>query len=371
LLAAKPTDWTVAISYASASTCGTPSGGSGSFISSPSDINIDASDNVWFGNAQTGGNLSSIAASGAPFHCVNFDAGLNSSGGTVDSAGNIWSAGAATLYRYNPFTRVSLAFPTTVGPIAITADGSGNVYFSAVAGSIGSVYQLPGAATALTAVLPVQIASSAQAPAPNRLMPDYQGATSGVPNPVNIWVSTGTTGIAQLQPSTGIGNLNGYITNVFPTSGNSYGIAVGRGGIFASAVDTGVITQLVNNGTTYPNAGGFPISGAIVTAAGINLPKGIALDGRSNTWIPNSANGVSTASVSEINVFGGALSPSTGFQKDSSQLASSSASIVDQAGNVWVVGNGNSFITEIVGAGVPIYQPYAVGLFNGRFQTIP
>ena len=49
---------------------------------------------------------------------------------------------------------------------------------------------------------------------------------------------------------------------------------------------------------------------------------------------------------------------------------------VDQSGNVWVAGDGTStnpsnFVTEIVGGGVPIYQPYAVGLTNGRFQAIP
>ncbi len=113
------------------------------------------------------------------------------------------------------------------------------------------------------------------------------------------------------------------------------------------------------------------MSGSTVTAAGINKPTGISIDGRANIWIPNSGNGTSTGSVSQVSVFGGAISPSTGFQKTSSFLNSSSASVVDQAGNVWVIGTGNNFITEIVGEGVPIYQPYAVGLANGRFQSIP
>jgi hypothetical protein len=374
-LAGAPTDWTVGVSYASTSSCGTPTGGTGGFISSPTDINIDGADNIWFGNGQIGGNLSSISAAGAPLYCVNFEAGASSTGGTLDSftpsAGtftpNVWFAGAATMYRYNPVTKAMLAFPVTGTPLGITADGVGNVYFST---TTGSLFELPGAASASVAVAPVQISNNVGAN-PIRLMPDYQNTTAGVPNPVNIWVSSGSTFISQVKPSTAAGNLNGFITTQLPTSGSSYGLAVGRGGIFASGVDTGAISQLVNNGTTYPSAGGYPLSGSTVTAAGISSPKGIALDGRSNVWIPNSTNGSGTGSVSQVSVFGGALSPSTGFQKASAFLNSNSASVVDQAGNVWVIGAGNTFITEIVGQGVPIYAPYAVGLNNGRFQTIP
>ena len=72
-LSAVPTDWSIGVSYAStgpASACA-----SGNFISSPTDINIDGQDNVWFGNAQTGGNLSAISAAGAPLIRINSSAG--------------------------------------------------------------------------------------------------------------------------------------------------------------------------------------------------------------------------------------------------------------------------------------------------------
>ena len=49
----------------------------------------------------------------------------------------------------------------------------------------------------------------------------------------------------------------------------------------------------------------------------------------------------------------------TGFQKSTAFLSSGRASVVDQAGNVWIVGDGPSYLTEIVGAGVPMYQPAA------------
>src|SRR5206468_8120310 len=163
-----------------------PSGActTGSFISSPTDINIDAQDNVWFGNAETGGNLSAISAAGAPLFCVNFDAGASATGGTVDAnlvgpnnySPNVWFAGPSTMYRYNPNTKATLAFPVGVTPLAITPDGAGNVYFTAVAGTTGSLYMLPAGATAPAAVAPVEI-SNTIGPIPARLMADNQTAT--------------------------------------------------------------------------------------------------------------------------------------------------------------------------------------------------
>ena len=372
-LSAAPTDWTIGISYASTGTgCGT-----GSFISSPTDINIDALDNVWFGNAETGGNLSAISAAGAPLFCVNFDAGASATGGTIDAnlAGpnnynpNVWFAGPSTMYRYNPNTKATLAFPVGVTPLAITADGAGNVYFTAASGTTGSLYMLPAGATASTAVAAVQI-SNLVGPNPVRLMADNQSSTPKV-TPGNIWVSSGASFISQVSATaaTGAGILNGFLTTQYAApSGNSYGLTLNNNSdVFASAVDTGAIFQLSRSGTTwFPAGGSWPYS--TPATAGISGPTGIAVDGRSNTWIPNSL----SPSLSEISFFGpNTLSPATGFQKLPSYLNASNALAVDQAGNVWIAGTGNNFITEIVGGAVPIYQPYAVGIAVSRFQSIP
>ena len=373
-LSAAPTDWTVGISYASTGASGAC--GTGNFISSPTDINIDSLDNVWFGNAQTGGNLSAISAAGAPLFCVNFDAGASATGGTIDANlaapnnynPNVWFAGPSTMYRYNPNTKATLAFPVGVTPLAITADGAGNVYFTAVAGTTGSLYQLLGAASAAAAVAPVEI-SNTVGPNPARLMADNQSATPKA-TPGNIWVASGSNFVSQVSPTaaTGAGILNGFLTTPYAAPiGTAYGLTIDAAGdIFASAIDTNVIFQLARSGTTWSPAGGsWPFTAA---TAGVSGPKGIAVDGRANTWIPNSA----SPSISEISFFGpNPLSPSTGFQKAPSYLNASNALAVDQAGNVWVAGTGNNFITEIVGGAVPLYQPYAVGIAVNRFQSIP
>ena len=105
-------------------------------------------------------------------------------------------------------------------------------------------------------------------------------------------------------------------------------------------------------------------------AGGLNLPIGIASDSRSNVWVANSAGN----SVSEFSLAGVANSPSAGYTKDATILKNSQAFAIDISGNVWVGGDGNNFITEIVGAASPVYQPFAVGLKanpTALFQQLP
>jgi len=368
-LATQPTDWTIGVSFTSSSTCGTAST-PGGFINSPIDINIDAEDNVWIANSQTGsGNLSEISSGGIPSTCVFLGSGGSQGGATIDSAGNTWIGSGTSLYRYNNGN--ALAFPTTVTPIGVTADGLGNVYFTAVNGSVGSLYRIANAATASAAVAPVIISSNVGTH-PVRLMPDLQRA-SNITVQGNIFVTTGTTSVAEVSPSTANGNLNGFVTTTIPTTGNSYGLTLGpQNNLFVSAIDSGAITGLTESSGYTTSLSGFPFT--TPGTLGISTPTSIAVDGRLNIWIPNNTNGTGTGSVSELGSANTALglSPTTGFQKTSSYLSSGRALAVDQAGNVWVAGDGTGFITEIVGAGVPIFQPYSLGLkLGGRFQAIP
>jgi hypothetical protein len=361
--APQPIDWTIAITYSSNGTCGTPTGGTGNFINSPADINIDGSDAVWFANSQTGGNLSAITSSGQPLACVHMDAGSSNAGGVLDSSGNIWFAGGTTMYRYNQNTKQTFSFPAGVTPIAITADGLGNVYFTAATAGVGSLYQLPGAANASSVVFPLQI-SNTLGPNPARAMPDHT-ANSALGN---IWVSSGSTYVSQVTPGTGPGNLNGFVTTSVSafSAGSSYGIAVDQFNVVSTSTsDTNAANALTFNGTSWVSlGGGWPYT---ATTAGISSPTGLSVDGRGNTILPNG-----NSSFSELSLFGAnPLSPATGFQKSSTVLNGNKASVVDQAGNIWVAGSGNNFVTEILGAAVPIYQPYAVGLANGRFQQLP
>jgi hypothetical protein len=358
-LGAQPTDWTIGVFYTSSASCSV----NHNFIEFPIDINIDAQNNVWFANL-SGGNLSAISAAGAPLACV-FEEDNNTRGGAnIDAANNVWFGAGTTMYRYNPATRTSLAFPVGVAPFGLTADGAGNVYFSSTdsAGTTGSVYILPHASTVTAAVAPVLISNTVGS-VPARLMPD---ATSASPTtvPGNIWVTSNSNFVAQLSKSNAPGNLNGWITTPFSTLGNSRGVSVdSSNNIFVAATNS--ISALAHTGTTWAPANGFPFA---QLTAGISGPGGISVDGRSNIWIPN----FGQPTVSEISFAGPtALSPATGFQKDQNLFIGNVALAVDQAGNVWTAGAVNSVVTEIVGAAVPIIQPYSVAIGAGRFQSIP
>ncbi len=373
----QPTDWTIAINYTSTGTCGTPTGGTGGFINSPIGVAIDGANNVWFANSQsTSGNLSELSAAGVPTACVL--PGTGAVGGvTIDSgrnltgqpyiAPNIWVGTTDGMVRYNPATGATVTFATaTTTPLALGADGAGNVYFTQVNGSTGSLYQLPGAAIATTASQSVatQI-SNTVGPNPVSIMPDLK--TNATLN--NIWVTSGSTFVSQVAASAGGGNVNGFLTTPFTTGTNSSGLSISTGGnVYVSDATTSAVTQLQNSSGNYSTPAGFPFSG---TSAGVNGAIAIVSDPRFNIWVPNAVNGTSTGSVSEFSRGPTAISPSTGFQKAPTYLNSSNSIVIDQAGNLWIAGSGNAFLTEIVGASVPVFQPYALGLANGRFQQTP
>ena len=366
-LADTPSDWSISIAYSSDSTCGS----SGSFINAPQDINIDSSGNLWIANGQAGGNLSAISSNGTPAACV-FLGGGSSRGSTIDTQGNIWygTTAANNIYRYNPFNRSVLPYATAAAPLAVTADGLGNVYFSTT--TDGSLYEIAGAAIALTSTpgTPTSVATSLGTPA--RLMPDTTGA---------IWATSGGSYISQIAPPTATYNTtHSFLTTTFDTLGdNSYGIAITRNGsvvVSSLGTDKGGLSYFTGSGLNFTLNTNWPTSAGL---GGLSNPTGIAVDPQYNIWVPNNTGG---ASVSEISISTSNLAPYTdvasGFQQGTSFASGSRAVIIDMAGNVWVAGDGtgaspSNLITEIVGAGAPVYQPYALGLSptNQRFQSVP
>ena len=369
-LASAPTDWNLAINFSSTNTCG----GSGNFINSPGDINVDGSGNLWIANGQSNGNLAEISSGGSPLTCVQ--SGGSNGGGVIDNAGNIWytSKSSNNVYRYKPTDQSVLTYTTAAPAIAIFADGGtsssstpSNIYFTTATNT--SLYEIPAGATATSAVTPTQI-STVVGSNPTRIIVDTSH---------NIWVATGGNVIAQVvplatDPGNSLGYLNGFATYEYGVPNNSYGITVTQNptNVYVSSNGSNdSFSALSGSGTNY--------SLAWTTTpgqAGINNPTAIVVDGRANAWGVNNASNTSTSlySVSEVTTAGASLSPdgttSGGFQLPSSFLNGGNSLTVDMSGNVWVAGSGNS-VNEIVGSGVPVYQPYSVGLQNGRFQTIP
>jgi streptogramin lyase len=374
-LTAAPTDWTVAITYSSTGTCGTSSG---NFISKPQDLSIDNTGNIWIANGQdTTGNLSAISSAGVPVACTTSGGGALG-GSVVDAMGNVWTASptTSTITRYTPGTSSSAVFTTPVAPLAIFADGGdsgntvSNIYFTSAATS--SLYMIPQGATAATTTTPVQISSVVGAN-PTHIMIGKDQA---------IWVSSGSNFVSRVV--TGVSGdpnyLNGFSTTQFTVDTDSYGISINDFGTFVSSTNANSsISLLAGSGTSYSMLTGWP---ATAGTAGLSRPTAIAVDGRSNVWTvnltPNAVSGLN--SLSEITQKGVPLFPSGtdagGLQLDPTYLSVGRAIIIDQSGNVWVANEGPAgtpanFVTEIVGAAAPVYQPYARGLANGRFQNMP
>jgi hypothetical protein len=358
---AAPSDWSLTLAYSSTSTCG---GSSGSFISGPQDINIDGSGNLWLANGQaTTGNLSAISSNGTPTACV-FLGGGSSSGSTIDSNGNIWygTTAAKNIYSYNPNSRGTNSYVTAAPPLAVTADGAGNVYFSTAPD--GSLYQIASGAT-----VPVQIATSLGA-LPSRIAPDTTGA---------IWVTSGSSYVSQVAPPTASYNTTGaYLVTPFGTSGgSSYGVAIaGNGSVVVSSTGTkDGLSYLTGSGLNFALNPNWPTAAGL---GGLSNPTSIFIDPQYNIWAPNNTGLVSLSeiSISPSNNLVSYTSVPNGFQQGTDYPSGGRAVVVDMSGNVWFVGDGTStnpanFVTELVGAGVPVYQPFAVGLSNERFENIP
>lgn len=345
-LSTAPTDWTVGITYSSTNNC---SNGDG-FFNFPYDLKVDAFGGVWIDNGSATGNLAHIGFDGTPTDCAAV-AG-SSRGSTIDDQGNVWVGSFSTnnIYRYTPGTGAVLTYTTAAPVVSITADGSDNVFFSSYAGT--ALYEIAGGATATTASTPTLI-SSTMGSAPAQIMVDASGT---------IWGSTGTTAVTATVPGSGT-----YTTTPYTVSGNSYGISLvpgNAGNVYSSAQNTNTVDLLGQFTTGYTEANNYPVSGG-----GLTNPTAVAADGARNVWIANNSTGVST--VSEFAQGGAALSPSTGFAKAGPYLVNGRSIIVDQGGNVWISRDGSNLITEIVGAGVPIYQPASIGIVQGRFQTLP
>ena len=352
-LATQPTDWTFAINYAASGSCGTSGN---AFVSAPSALAIDLFGNIWIGNGQlNGGNLTEMSAFGTPETCISTASGATAAPSAVfvDSTGDIWSAltGSTNLLRYDPNTSGSLTFTAPAPVLAITGDGSGNLYFS----TASSLYEIAAAASATSAIAPTLVTTLPNAVS---LMPDKTGG---------VWATLGTSSIAHIV---------GGVSSIFSTNAETSGLAVtNTGNVFVSSIGSdSEISYFANQGSGFSLQNGWPTQANL---AGINQPVAIALDGAGNVWSANNAaNANNLFAISEINSAGAALSPDTasgGFQKDTTFLNSSSSIMVDQSGNVWVAGGvaANNFVTELVGAGSPIYQPYSEGLTVGRFQSAP
>lgn len=379
-LTAIPTDWTIGVSYFSNQQCGTsPS----IFFSSASEVNVDLNGNLWVANNQTNGALSEMSPTGVPLTCASSLA-KGYAGGTVDDTGNVWVGDSAANFIYrltapgssqitanNPV--YSVRTYATAGPVlAITADGSDNIFFTTAPNGVGTVYEIKSGATATTVNSPIGIASNV-GPNPIHIFPDTVG---------DLFVTSGAGYVTQLSTSNTQNAVNGFVTTqIGNLPSPTVGVVVGNNNrVYITSADPAasltVLAPPVSQGS------GFTVSGTTpANTGGLSNPQGVYIDGGQTSYAVNgtansttglfslSVVAVQGTTVTEVSATGNA---NGGYQKSLAYFNQMRNVTVDQSGNVWITNNGNgNAITEVVGAAVPIYQNYAYGLTTGsRFQSI-
>ena len=366
-LSSAPSQWLLPLVYTSANNCGVS--GASTFLSHPYDLNVDVNGNVWVANHS--GSVSAavqIAPNGQPLTCVTLGSTASSlGGGVVDTNGSVWFADNAggVVYAINPSSSNSVRSFPAPGAVAITADGTGNIFFTEVNNGVGSAWEILNAASVTNTSNPVQLANNI-GPNPARIFPDAAN---------DIWVSTGGNNVVELVLTPTQSNAHNYATNVIPVTGPTYGIMVGPNNrIYVTSQDANSTVTILQPPAT--SQGSFSVLTATSGAGvgGLNNPTSLWIDGAQNLWIGN--NSAETSGTYALTELTSSLAPISatgtngGFQ--SSTLSAVRATVVDPIGNVWTVNDGNyNSITVFLGAAVPIEAPYAQASAAGRFQAIP
>jgi len=364
-LTTQPTDWTIGILY-NASTSACTGTASSRFIYYAYLVRADASGNIWIAsNGATAGisdNISEVSPTGVPLGCVTPTTAASAlyQGLTIDTAGNVWAAGHGAgalggVYEINPTTlAVTTWTESGIVPWDIAADGSGNVYYTSASSPI---HKFSNAATTATPFASTSIGSASDA-VQNYMVIDKLG---------DIFVAdnTGTTAgtLYETYPDAVTGT-NGYSTYAAGTSGNVQAqIAVDASGKVWTTQTTPANTAIVLTPSTPPLVA-TPAPSA-TGAGGISTPRGVAIDGAGNAWIPNGVSG--GHNVAELDKNLNSLSGTGGFVKATIFPNTLRAVTVDPTGNVWIGTNATTVdtISEIVGAAVPVVTPLSAQLAAG------
>ncbi|HEY5330324.1 MAG TPA: hypothetical protein VIJ79_10600 [Acidobacteriaceae bacterium] len=389
VLSAAPTDWTIGVTYSSSTNC---AGGS-NFLQYGYQIGIDANGNVWTanGNATTSG-LSEIGPSGSPMACSDIAYNKLRGGAVIDTAGNVWATSDATnvVYKFNGTTTTTIPVSGATFTYGIAADGKGNVFFTDPSGL--KLYELPSSATATT--VPTLIGPVATS-SPYQIAVDSKGtvvvAQSGASGTtITAYPTTTVGGSTYPAAGTALTNAAAYVGAyglAFDSNGGFWvGNSAGKSGAPGDFTDyTPVTYSSTTAGDPNTVVFGTPINTTAISAGGLSTARQTAVDGAGNVWFPNnSAASSGLFAVTELSSAGVALSPTAGtagaatqnggFQKAATVFASPRGLAIDPSGNVWVTNTASTFpnwITEIVGAAVPVVTPLSAAAANNTFGTKP
>jgi streptogramin lyase len=289
---------------------------------SPYDIAIDASGNIWVTNSGDS-TVTKLSSSGSTIG--TYPAGTYPYGMAIDASGNVWVAddGGSTVTKLSSSGSTIGTYTGGNAPDGIAIDASGNVwvvnYLSDTAGN--SVTELSSSGS-IIGKYPV-------------------GATAydiAIDKSGNSWVTNnGGNSVTELSSS-------GSILGTYQVGSAPVGIAIdSSGNVWVSNNYSNSVTELSSSGSTI---GTYPVG---------NTPEGVAIDASGNVWVTNNLDNT----VTELNSSGNTIGTyPVGNAPD--------GIAIDAAGNVWVVNVSDGMVTKLVGVTKgPQFFPYTGPQFPG------
>jgi hypothetical protein len=418
VLSTQPTDWTLSIAYSSTSTCGTDTTKTAFLNASPYVAVTDLGGNVAVFNGSGIDTLVELTNSGTPSLCYfgTFGGGKRVA---FDIYDNLWFTGNFSSSGLGEITigGTKVNWPTTDGtntyaPYALAADGLGNIFYTTTSYANGAttsngLQEFAGAQATTTPANSTAIGSTTTT-TPYVLYyiaadasGDIWAPVSGSGSEAYTWTK-GSSSYTKHVITGSAGNFYIPYGAAFDSSGNFYTAnscctSASGANLFVKMTPY-TTSSTVSNNATYAGGGligsrsvatdgagniwaspiGAPTSYTATstssTCGTTSAPCGIygmvEVDSSFNSLSPNGSgsSGCTTGNATACNIGGG-------YQK--ATLGPSRGIAIDISGNVWVPsdlsGNSvtNSFLTEIVGAAVPVVQSLAIAARDNKLGTKP
>ena len=328
-------EWTLAVTW------------SGGGMSLPTAMAFDSNGNAWVASYFSGlTELPPLGTSGSVQQISSATAVLNESYGlTVDASNNIWVANEQTGNSINSGYGNVVKFSNT-GQVVSGANGysAGGVYFpqGLAADTTGNVWVVDYGDSLMTL-----LSSSGSAVNGSTAWGSGQlflPVAVAVDASHNAWVANQSAStITRVSP-------DGSKVTQFSCCNGASGLAVDQGG------NVWVANYFGNSISEVSSTGAVLLNGK--TGGGVDHPQPVAIDGAGQVWVGNFHKGT----VSEFAGYNSAapgtpLSPASGLGTDA-QLGSPFALAIDQSGNLWVTNsNGANTVTVFIGLASPVKLP--------------